>query len=127
MQMREQWPYFRTLLAMLSMVLDKADASIAAHYETTLTTDPALQQFGQHLRDELQATRLLAEQLGPSDWRGPDNPNSRPIQARMPYLLPLHLLQAELMRRRRLRPDPAHEAALMVTIAGIAAGLRNTG
>ncbi len=127
MQMREQWPYFRTLLAMLSMVLDKADASIAAHYETTLTTDPALQQFGQHLRDELQATRLLAAQLAPSDWRGPDNPNSRPIQARMPYLLPLHLLQAELMRRRRLRPDPAHEAALMVTIAGIAAGLRNTG
>ena len=51
----------------------------------------------------------------------------RSINVRTPYILPLHLLQAELMQRRREHDDSTYDHALMVTIAGIAAGLRNTG
>jgi phosphoenolpyruvate carboxylase len=49
------------------------------------------------------------------------------IQLRNVYTYPLNLLQAELLKRVRRQPDAAEEQALMVTIAGVAAGMRNTG
>ncbi|XID74986.1 phosphoenolpyruvate carboxylase [Alkanindiges sp. WGS2144] len=127
-QMRQQWPYFQTLLSMLEMVLAKADPAIAAYYEAHLTQDPALIQLGTELREHLHHANQTLLQLINQDELLQHSPTlKRSINVRNPYLLPLHLLQAELMRRRREANNEIYDHALMVTIAGIAAGLRNTG
>ncbi len=127
------WPYFQTVLSMLEMVLAKADPHIAAYYEHQLTDDPALEQVGQSLRQHLAECVQVLLQLTDQQQLLQKQPIiKRSINVRTPYILPLHMLQAELMRRCRESEGGSAQAAiydqaLMVTIAGIAAGLRNTG
>lgn len=126
--MMQHWPYFQTLLDMLEMVLAKADPAIAAYYESRLTTDAQLIDLGKALRRRLDsATQTLLEVIEQPALLQHESVLKRSITVRTPYILPLHLLQAELMRRRRAHDDSSYDHALMVTIAGIAAGLRNTG
>lgn len=132
--MQQEWPFFQALLDMLEMVLAKTDSAVAAYYEQRLTDDPALHQLGQQLRQALANTVTALRELTGRDDLLANNPVMRwSVKVRDPYTDPLHLLQAELMRRLRhaknLTPEQEQylESALMVTIAGIAAGLRNTG
>ncbi|ONG41095.1 phosphoenolpyruvate carboxylase [Alkanindiges hydrocarboniclasticus] len=126
--MNQHWPYFQTLLDMLEMVLVKADPAIAAYYESRLTQDPQLIELGKELRRRLDsATQTLLEVIDQPALLQHESVLKRSINVRTPYILPLHLLQAELMQRRREHDDNTFDHALMVTIAGIAAGLRNTG
>lgn len=130
--MQQQWPYFQTLLNMLEMVLSKADPAIAAYYESRLTNDPQLIALGKVLRERLSsATDTLLEVIDQTELLQQMPTLKRSINVRTPYILPLHLLQAELMKRRReqqpIQGSTNYDHALMVTIAGIAAGLRNTG
>ena len=132
-EMATAWPYFQTVLSMLEMVLAKADAPIAAYYEQQLTDAPALRQVGQLLRQHLaECVQVLLQLTEQQALLEKQVALKRSINVRTPYLLPLHMLQAELMRRCRESSTAAPQAAiydqaLMVTIAGIAAGLRNTG
>ena len=133
-EMLEQWPYFQTLIDMLEMVLSKADQHIALYYEAHLTDDPNLKVLGAELRQRLHdAVQTLLAMKGESKLLSSNDVLDQSMKVRKPYLLPLHLLQAELMKRRRgyLAAQPAEQTpvdhALMVSIAGIAAGLRNTG
>lgn len=129
--MDREWPYFHAVLDMLEMVLAKADAGIVAHYETLLAGDDAeLCELGAELRDRLVITvEALRRLLGGRELLENSPILKRSISVRTPYIEPLHMLQAELMRRRRRSEegDRSRDQALMVTIAGIAAGLRNTG
>ncbi|WP_447593150.1 phosphoenolpyruvate carboxylase [Aquipseudomonas campi] len=129
-QMREQWPFFRTRIDMLEMVLAKADASIATLYDERLV-ETGLQPLGAQLRDLLsQATTIVLGLTGQSELLTHSPETREAITVRNTYLDPLHLLQAELLARSRLRESPADsplEQALLVSVAGIAAGLRNTG
>jgi len=81
------------------------------------------------LRSRLARTVAALSELTGRESLLDNNPVMRwSIRVRDPYTDPLHLLQAELMARLRTREeDPVLESALMVTIAGIAAGMRNTG
>ncbi|SFP59261.1 Phosphoenolpyruvate carboxylase, type 1 [Pseudomonas sp. NFPP07] len=129
-QMREQWPFFRTRIDMLEMVLAKADADIARSYDERLV-EPALLSLGAHLRDLLsQACSVVLGLTGQSQLLAHSPDTLEFIRLRNTYLDPLHLLQAELLARSR-RQDGAQdspvEQALLVSVAGIAAGLRNTG
>lgn len=130
-EMAHEWPYFQAVLGMLEMVLVKADASIVAYYEERLAgEDAALRTLGAELRRRLQVTIDALLRVNGGRPLLEDNPVlRRSINVRTPYIEPLHLLQAELMLRRRLAGEGNHafDQALMVTIAGIAAGLRNTG
>jgi phosphoenolpyruvate carboxylase len=130
-RLAKEWPYFHAVLDMLEMVLVKADTSIVAHYEERLAgNDAELRTLGTELRRRLQValTALLRIHEG-----RPLLENSpvlrRSISVRTPYTEPLHLLQAEIMHRRRQvsEENKSYDRALMVTITGIAAGLRNTG
>jgi len=125
--MVREWPFFAGRLSMLEMVFAKADISIASLYDRMLVI-AELKPLGNALRqqliddqtallDILQQTRLLEH----DSW-GMESINLRNV-----YTAPLNLLQAELLRRARETHDPAIEQALMVTIAGVAAGMRNTG
>lgn len=131
--MLARWPYFQAVLDMLEMVLAKADTRIAGHYETRLADD-SLKPLGHALRVRLDNTvRDLLVLTGQPALLAQNPVMQWSIAVRNPYTDPLHLLQAELIRRHRARIaagsdiDPAIDQALKVTIAGIAAGMRNTG
>ncbi|MFV5404617.1 MULTISPECIES: phosphoenolpyruvate carboxylase [unclassified Acinetobacter] len=133
-EMLAEWPYFQTLIDMLEMVLSKADAHVALYYESHLTQDEDLKILGTALRQRLQdAVQTLLTLKGESKLLSSNGVLDQSMKVRKPYLLPLHLLQAELMKRRRLYLEQQQaentpvDHALMVSIAGIAAGLRNTG
>ncbi|WP_339493537.1 MULTISPECIES: phosphoenolpyruvate carboxylase [unclassified Pseudomonas] len=129
-QMREQWPFFRTRIDMLEMVLAKADADIARLYDERLV-QPDLLPLGVHLRDLLsQACGVVLGLTGQSQLLAHSPDTLEFIRLRNTYLDPLHLLQAELLARSRQQEaaqDSPLEQALLVSVAGIAAGLRNTG
>jgi phosphoenolpyruvate carboxylase len=131
-RMHRQWPFFRTLLSNLDMVLAKTDFGIAARY-VELVEDRRLGQriFGL-IRAEWQRTNDALNLITGDTQRLASNPTlARSIAHRFPYLDPLNHLQVELMRRYRERPDdPAFERVkrgIHISINGIAAGLRNTG
>lgn len=130
-EMEKQWPYFHAVLDMLEMVLVKADPVIVAYYEARLTQDEKLLALGLQLREQLQATIAALQRVNGGREMLANNPVlKRSISVRTPYIVPLHMLQAELMHRRRQLGEDGnklYDHALMVTIAGIAAGLRNTG
>ncbi|WP_444945791.1 phosphoenolpyruvate carboxylase [Microbulbifer sp. VTAC004] len=128
-EMNHQWPFFQGVVDMLEMVLAKSDTRVASWYEERLTDDQELIALGENLRERLSHTVSALQRLTGRESLLDNNPVMRwSIRVRDPYTDPLHLLQAELMARLREREaDTVLESALMVTIAGIAAGMRNTG
>ncbi|ATR82058.1 phosphoenolpyruvate carboxylase [Pseudomonas sp. HLS-6] len=129
-EMREQWPFFRTRIDMLEMVLAKADVEIARSYDERLVQSQ-LRPLGAQLRDLLsQACQVVLGLTGQPVLLAHSPDTLEFIRLRNTYLDPLHLLQADLLARSRTRDaalDSPLEQALLVTVAGIAAGLRNTG
>ncbi|MFV0574647.1 MAG: phosphoenolpyruvate carboxylase [Vibrio sp.] len=127
-EMCREWPFFSTRLGMLEMVYSKCNIDISRYYDRRLT-DESLWPLGERLREQLQkdiATVLKVENnenLMQSDPWGLES-----IRLRNIYVEPLNMLQAELLYRTRQtdQPSPELEEALMLTIAGIAAGMRNT-
>ena len=128
-EMSREWPFFRTRLEMLEMVFLKADHWLSEYYDQRLVPT-ALWPLGDRLRAELQASIDVVLRLRPQGGLLDDQPwVKESIKLRNPYTDPLNVLQVELLNRSRSNPDevPEVDQALMVTIAGIAAGMRNTG
>jgi phosphoenolpyruvate carboxylase len=129
-EMRAQWPFFATRLSMLEMVYLKADPQIAAYYDEKLV--PAhLLGLGEQLREQLKAdTALLLQLIDRPELMASESWIRESIMLRNTYVDPLHILQVELLKRVRHAPETVNDSikrALMVTIAGIAAGMRNSG
>lgn len=129
-EMADQWPYFRMVLDMLEMVLVKAEAPIAEYYELRLAKDE-LKGLGKELRSRLHDAIANLKLISGHDELLESVPViQRSIQLRNPYVDPINMVQVELMARGR---DPKNrkqaliERGLMVAVAGIAAGMRNTG
>lgn len=127
LQMRRDWPFFRAYTEMLEMVLAKTEPEIAAYYEQRLVSSE-LHPLGSSLRQHLKEAKQLILKLTQSEQLLESNPVVRQsIDVRNPYIDPLHYLQAELLYRDRNCPNTTVEQALMATMTGIAAGMRNTG
>ncbi|MDX2423348.1 MAG: phosphoenolpyruvate carboxylase [Amphritea sp.] len=125
--MRRDWPFFRSYMDMLEMVVAKSDGNIAAYYEKRLVSEE-LSVLGADLRYRLANTIELVKKIKQQDVLLEHSPVIRQsIEVRNPYIDPLHFLQAELLYRDRNQPDERLEQALMITMAGISAGMRNTG
>ncbi len=128
-EMCREWPFFSTRLGMLEMVYTKCNLEISRYYDERLA-DPKLLPLGDRLREQLQKDIKSVlnvennENLMQSDPWGQES-----IRLRNIYVEPLNMLQAELLYRTRQTEETSSELeeALMVTIAGIAAGMRNTG
>ena len=121
------WPFFRSLVDLLEMVLAKADPDVAAYYDRILVPDE-LKELGEELRTRCRDTAAaLLRAKGVQVLLENDPDLRRSIELRNPYVDPLNLLQAELLRRVRSEDDPRIVDALLVTVNGIAAGMRNTG
>lgn len=127
-QMKDRWPFFATRLAMLEMVFLKTDADISGAYAQRLSP-PELLHLDTLLRSQMaKDARTLQTLLAEDQLMLSDSWNRDSILLRDPYLEPLHWLQIELIARlRAAEHNSTVEKALMVTIGGIAAGMRNTG
>ncbi len=132
-EMFKQWPFFKTHIDMLEMVVAKGDARIARYYDQVLAPE-ALKPLGHTLRHRFLRMIELVNQVKQQDVIQQANPQFQgSLDVRNPYTDPLHYLQAELLRRDRQCQGEGGEsvqlveAALKVTMAGIAAGIRNTG
>jgi phosphoenolpyruvate carboxylase len=128
-RMHERWPFFRTVLSNMAMVLAKTDLAIASRYaELYPAVDVRTAIFGRIANEHGRTVRhVLAITRQASLLE--DNPTlARSIRNRFPYLDPLNHLQIELLRRFRAgQTDERTQRAIHLTINGLAAGLRNSG
>jgi phosphoenolpyruvate carboxylase len=127
--MHERWPFFRSVLSNMAMVLAKTDLAIASRY-AELVPDAAAREsiFGAIAAEHARAIRHVLAITGHATLLD-DNPTlARSIRDRFPYLDPLNHLQVELLRRYRAgQTDERTQRAIHLTINGLAAGLRNSG
>jgi phosphoenolpyruvate carboxylase len=128
-EMHRSWPFFRTVLSNLDMVLAKTDLAIGARY-ADLVPDAKLRErvFGRIEAEWRRTRRSLAAITGHEALLAENPTLARSIRNRFPYLDPLNHVQVECLRRHRADPaDPRLLAAIHLTINGVAAGLRNSG
>ncbi|HET7092702.1 MAG TPA: phosphoenolpyruvate carboxylase, partial [Thermomicrobiales bacterium] len=127
-EMHEAWPFFRTLLANAELALAKSDLAIAERYVALV--EPSLAaRFWPRIRDEHERTaRQVARVTGHERPLDGEPVLRRSIDRRNPYVDPLSFVQVDALRR--LRAAPAADATLrtvLLTVNGIAGGLKNTG
>jgi len=126
-EMYDGWPFFHSTIDLLEIVLAKTNPAIARQYENQLVT-PELRGVGESLFTELEGIRSRILQITGHASLIENNPVlSRSVQVRNPYVRPLNLLQAELLRQYRATQDPELLNIILLTVNGIAAGVRNTG
>ncbi len=129
-EMIEEWPFFQSYLGMLEMVLSKADIEISEDYDSSLV-DESLQTIGRDFHGRLaRLIESINKLKGQSSLLEKHPEIQRTIDLRNPYTDPLHFLQIELLTRSRKAGQAELEKinkALLATIAGIAASMRNTG
>ncbi len=128
-EMDHAWPFFDALLGNAELALAKADLAIADRY-VALVDDPELRdRIWPRIRAEYELTRdLLLAVTGQVQLLDRDPFLQRSVARRNPYVDPLSFIQVELLRR--LRRDPSSESllrAVLLTVNGIAGGLKNTG
>ena len=132
-RMHKLWPFFRTLLSNMDMVLAKSDLRVAQRYAELVEDKKLGKKVFAMIQAEWQATAEAVSLITGEPQRLASNPSlARSIEHRFPYLDPLNHLQVELIRRYRHRRagDPEIERVqrgIHMSINGIAAGLRNTG
>jgi len=126
--MVNDWPFFRSVLANMSMVLAKTDLAIGARYAALADENGLADRIWPKIESEWQrCVRVVAMLTGAPLLA--DNPTlARSIHNRFPYLDPLNHLQVELLRRYRAGDhDERVKRAIHLSINGLAAGLRNSG
>ncbi|HZX33452.1 MAG TPA: phosphoenolpyruvate carboxylase, partial [Rhodocyclaceae bacterium] len=128
-RMHRSWPFFRTLLSNMDMVLAKTDLAIASRYAELVTDADLRERVFNAIRAEWERTRRYVLAIEEQDDFLSDNPLlKRSIQQRFPYMDPLNHLQVELLRRHRAGDTDERVArGIHITINGVAAGLRNSG
>lgn len=133
-EMYDGWPFFRAMLDNAEMSLLKADMGIARLYADLVPDHALADRFYDHIRSEYErAQEAILAVSGHSALMDADPVIQRAIILRNPYVDPLNYIQIEMLRRLRALPnadsaeaEPLREV-IVLTINGIAAGLRNTG
>ena len=132
--MYKDWPWFRTIIDLIEMILVKSDKHVAKNYDDQLVHDESSKQLGETLRHRFDMTSKSVLAISQNSSLQAGNPGLlRSIGVRNPYIDPLNVLQAELLKRLRSN-DPISDKdratlrdALLVTINGIANGMGNSG
>ncbi|CAM6092718.1 unnamed protein product [Calypogeia fissa] len=126
--MYREWPFFQSTIDLIEMILAKADIPIAKHYDEVLV-GPERQHLGVELREAFFKTESSVLEVSGHHKLSENNKTLRRlIESRLAFLNPINMLQVEVLRRlRRDENNPKLRDALLITINGIAAGMRNTG
>lgn len=128
-KMYRQWPFFRTLLSNMDMVMAKSDLALASRYAELVSNARLRKKIFTAIEAEWHGTaQALALITGEKHRLSNNAALQRSIRHRFPYIDPLHHLQVELVRRyREGKADERVQRGIHISINGIAAGLRNTG
>ena len=128
-KMVKQWPFFKTLLSNIDMVLAKSDLALASRYSELVPDIKLRKKIFSILEAEWLKTAEVISLITGEKHRLANNPTlARSIRHRFPYIDPLHHLQVELIRRyREGKSDERVRLGIHLSINGISAGLRNTG
>jgi phosphoenolpyruvate carboxylase len=132
-KMQRDWPFFKTLLSNMDMVIAKCDLALASRYAELVPDARLRKKILRDIEAEWQRTVKALTLITGEKSRLANNPSlARSIQHRFPYIDPLHHLQVELIRRYRHGTkeqdrDERVQRGIHISINGIAAGLRNTG
>jgi phosphoenolpyruvate carboxylase len=129
-KMLKDWHFFRTFISNVEMTIAKTDLKTARKYVEALV-EPSLRHFLDDIESELELTKMeILKLTGKREILGDQEILARTLQIRDAYLAPLHLLQVSLLEEVRnsgAEVDPLVTRALLLTVNGVAAGLRNTG
>jgi phosphoenolpyruvate carboxylase len=128
-ELYREWPFFRTLLSNMDMVLAKSSIAIASRY-AELVPDVGLREniFGRIRREWHTCIGTLLDIMGQERLLQGNPLLERSIRNRFPYLDPLNHVQVELLKEHRAQnPDQQILRGIQITINGISAGLRNSG
>jgi len=133
-EMYDHWPWFQTLIDLLEMILVKSEVKIAENYDKQLVTEPESIALGKELRARFRTT--VEAVLMVSQHKHLQATNTillSSLVVRNPYIDPLNVIQAELLKRLRAGDSLSDEDqellmnSLLITINGIANGMRNSG
>ena len=134
-EMYDDWPWFRTIIDLVEMILAKSESDIAANYDLQLVHEPDCIALGKELRAQLEMTSKTVLAISGHKVLQENNTTLlKSMAVRNPYVDPLNIIQAELLRRLRHEQYSGKEEeekvlrdALLITINGIANGMRNSG
>ncbi|HEX4484142.1 MAG TPA: phosphoenolpyruvate carboxylase [Solirubrobacteraceae bacterium] len=125
-EMLERWPFFRMLCSTLEMSLFKTDLGVAERYLVLLGDDPSRELWETICQEHARVVETMLEIAGAEALlANAPNLHAR-LSHRNPWIDPLSHMQIDLLRRTR-SGDELAEGPLLLTVNGIAAGMRNTG
>lgn len=128
-RMNRDWPFFRTILSNMDMVLAKADRAVARRYAELVPDRSMSTRIFAAIEGEWDKTVAALDKITGHSERLAENPAlARSINHRFPYIAPLNHLQVDLIRRWRAgQTEEKVQRGILISINGVAAGLRNTG
>jgi len=128
-EMYRNWPFFQALLSNMDMLLAKSDIHIASRYAELVVDEDLRHRIFGRIQSEMQLTvKQLLTITGQRELLESNPALARSFRNRSPYIDPLNHLQVEALRRFRAgEQDDKVKRAILLTINGIAAGLRNSG
>lgn len=125
----ETWPFFTSVLSNMAQVMSKAGMELAELYARLVDDREVAERIHGVIAEEFRLTREMFTKVTGSEDLLADNPMlARSVRRRFPYLLPLNIIQVELLRRHRAGDErDAVSRGIQLTMNGLATALRNSG